>query len=73
MTPLQREQLKKLQERLQLLLSNQLTYPKTVIGVARDRCLTEEEIRKAYDFLEACSKLVGAELTLFVLTADKTI
>ena len=71
MTPLEIKEFKKLQERLQALISNQMTYPKTIIGIARDRNLNEKEIRRAYDVIETCSKVVDAEMTLFCLMMEK--
>ena len=73
MMPFQIEEFKKLQERLQTIISNQMTYPKTLIGIASGRCLTEKEISKAYEILETCSKIVDAEMTLFALRADKKL
>lgn len=52
-------------ERLKSLIANRLTYPKTLLGLAKDRLLTEEEIQKAYACLETCLRLVEAELTIF--------
>ena len=71
MTPEEIHEFKKLQERLRALISNQMTYPKTLIGIARGRCLNGQEISKAYEVLETCSKVVDAEMTLFALMADK--
>ena len=66
MTAAQIWQLKDLQERLRLALSNRLTYPRTLVSLARERVLTEEEVQKACECLEACVRIVEAELTLFI-------
>ena len=54
-----------LQERIHLMIPNRLTYPQTILQIARDRPLTDSEIKKALECLEACRRFVEAELTLF--------
>ena len=58
------ERLKQFQQKLRAVLSNYLTYPKTLIGLAQDRCLKEEEIQKAFIYLEACLSTLDMEITL---------
>ncbi len=67
------EQLEELRKKLRSALSNRLTYPKTVIGVAGGRLLTQEEIQKAYNLLDACITFVDAELTLLMAGLEKPI
>ncbi len=64
MTPVQNNILQALRERIQLMLSNRLTYPQTLLEIARDRPLTKTEIQKASECLEACRRFVDAELAL---------
>lgn len=71
MTPGEMKEFKKLQERLRALVSSQMTYPKTVISIARERRLTEKEAERAYDVIDTCSKIVEAEMTLFALMTEK--
>ena len=61
-----RQQLKVLRSRLRAVLSNRLTYPKTLLGIACDRPLTLEEYRKSSECLEECLQLVEAELSMLL-------
>lgn len=59
------EILQSLRDRIFLMLSNRLTYPKALLSIARDRPLTEAEIQKASECFKDCVDFIDAELTLF--------
>ena len=54
-----------LREKIGFLLSNRLTYPKTLLSIARERLLTESEIQKGYKCFEECVQFAEAEILLF--------
>ncbi len=60
------DSLSALKERIRLMLSNRLTYPKILLSIAHERILTKEEIEKAQECLEACRQLIDAELTIYI-------
>lgn len=71
MTPWPTGEFKELQKRLQTIICNQMTYPKVLVSLAKNRCLTEQEIRKASEIFDMCSKIVDAEMTLFALKMER--
>ena len=73
MTPSTIFQLQQIQKRLHAAISNRLTYPKTLLDIACDRTLIPEESHKACECLEACLRIVDAELTVFLSTLDDSL
>lgn len=60
-----------LQDRLRLTFLNRLTYPQTLLGVGRERLLTEAEVQKAVECLDACVRFVDAEFTLLAARLEE--
>ena len=59
------DSLQSLRDRICFMLSNRLTYPKTLLSIARDRPLTESEIQRASECFRECIELVEAEIIFF--------
>ena len=70
MTPAQLNQIREIRKSLRARLANQLTYPKVVIGIAKTRPLSENEVLLAQEYLEECLRLVDAQLTLLLGTEN---
>ena len=59
------ELLQILRDQICFRLANQLTYPKALLSIARNRPLTEVETQKASQCFDECIQFVEAELVLF--------
>jgi hypothetical protein len=57
--------LQSLRDRICLMLANRLTYPKSLLSIARERTLTKEEIQKASECFDECLEFAAAEISLF--------
>lgn len=66
MSPTTYHRIKEVRRTLHAQLSNQMTYPKVLIGLAQNRRLTEEEILLAQDYLEECLHLADSAFTLLL-------
>jgi hypothetical protein len=65
------EKMKILKNDIHNILCNRLTYPKSVIGIAKERHLTESEIDKIKTCIDEGIKLVDAKLIEFLDEAEK--
>lgn len=56
---------RKLKREIREAIANRLTYPKSVIGIAKDRCLTTEEIEKIKTCVDESILLIDAKFCEF--------
>ena len=62
---------KKLKKEIHEAIANRLTYPKSVVGIAKDRCLTSEEIEKIKTCVDESILIVDAKFCEFLDALDK--
>ena len=53
--------MERLQKEVRNILRNRLTYPKTILGVCRERVLNEEQVSKAKTCIDECLQLIDSK------------